>query len=136
MTTPTTATTAGVAVIKCSICNCNYTCSGIDHVSSKFHKENIKRQKGQQHPLTMEAYKKKFHIFTYGAIGGGVCAIAAAKEEQKGPKAQVYAEHIKDSHTTAIKQQTPGGIGGHCHQHGLPGGRYSAHGACSAVRKK
>ena len=96
----------------------------------------MKLRKSQKPPLTVESYKKKFHISVYAPVGGGVAALAAAKEEQKGPQAKVYEDQIKTTHTTAIKHQTPGGIGGHNHQHGLPGGRYAARGACSAARKK
>ena len=39
---------------------------------------------------------------------------------------------LNEAHSLSIEHQVNGGIGGHRHQHGIPGGRYSAHGATSS----
>lgn len=67
-----------------------------------------------------------------------LAALAHKKEERKqDAKAQSTKIKAELNHQTVkfsmkIVDQVNGGIGGHRHQHGLPGGRYSAKGATSA----
>lgn len=57
---------------------------------------------------------------------------AAQHSEQRKLVSQLRSTAGNVKHSLPIQCQTTGGIGGHWHKHGIPGGRYSARGATSA----
>lgn len=128
-----------LVVNNCSICKIKYCESKVEHSSSLFHHENLRR-KGR--PLTIEEFGKKMRLTksqTLNVIKKPTSLINPA-EEQK----DVYHD-IKMENKYSKKEDIKLRVQEHSHNnhHGLPGkGKYAHRGATSqpgknhAFRKK
>lgn len=66
-------------------------------------------------------------------IKKNLSTIAKKERQAEQQKLQtIINSPLNEAHIISIEHQVNGGIGGHRHQHGIPGGRYSAHGATSS----